>query len=458
MELEIFKSSYGYYNLRTKNGSPTEEMIRYLKENGYRWSYNNNCWYPSTNNAKGKNLRGDFVSEFQKRFFAPEENEPKIKVDNSFEQKSQPSKEDISPKNDRTVQLERLVAELRAQLQQDKEKIAELEAKLKSIDKKQENPSILIGANEKTDVSDDIRSSQEYEAKKQFSPQPVTLEEILSVMELNPEMTSEGKIRVFDIQRGEYIDNFGDEEFTNAEEIFERLDTYIYDYFIHDMEEQLEAVGVDIDKANTLSDLCSLYQKEIEKGNSRLSEDELNLAFGIVHPDTVILPEPDRQMSVENNVESSVTESPLVSQKDMKQIRAQCREILKKVILRLRKPIWLSFLSMKAAADFQKKIAPTQKFLTPFILRITSSKRCGILWILMLRMPRLYWSRLPEPEDLQKTAPIMSLPCTKLMKRPQESIRFFIQKRISFKEHIKNSSLMMASGLKRRTMSSQNMM
>ena len=330
MELEIFKSSYGYYNLRTKDGSPTEEMIRYLKENGYRWSYNNNCWYPSTNNAKEKNLKGDFVSEFQKRFFAPEENEPTIKVDNSFEQKSQLSKEDISPKDDRTVQLERLVAELRAQLQQDKEKIAELEAKLKSIDKKQENPSILIGANEKTDVSDDIRSSKEYEAKKEFSPQPVTLEEILSVMELNPEMTSEGKIRVFDIQRGEYIDNFGDEEFTNAEEIFERLDAYIYDYFIHDMKEQLEAVGVDIGKANTLSDLCTLYQKEIEKGTSQLSEDELNLAFGIVHPDTVILPELDRQMSVENNVESPVTESPLVSQKDMKQIRQQCREILKK--------------------------------------------------------------------------------------------------------------------------------
>lgn len=32
MELEIFKSSYRYYNLRTKNGSPTEEMIRYLKK------------------------------------------------------------------------------------------------------------------------------------------------------------------------------------------------------------------------------------------------------------------------------------------------------------------------------------------------------------------------------------------------------------------------------------------
>ena len=498
MKVEIFKSSQGYYNLRTNNGKPTEQMINYLKENGYRWSRKNSCWYPATNEAKTKNLREDFVQDFQKNFSNTE----------AEEQQS----------DEKTVQLERLVAELRAQLQQDKEKIAELEAKLKSIDKKQDNPSILMTANEKTDVPNDIRSSQEYimntldkmietaatkeqtqaekivlkenqndedltvtpqelslvksvlpliqyvstlryaqneerdffigkikeiaesvknapeigttdgmkehriilrysqssgtetlvteigkdgeafgfqclngdlqnaewgyinlnevknirgmevdyhlpygmsverwlykrapelfpeyaafaasrvqisdnEAKKQFSPQPVTLEEILSVMEFNPEMTSEGKIRVFDIQRGEYIDNFGDEEFTNAEEIFERLDTYIYDYFIHDMEEQLEAVGVDIDKANTLSDLCSLYQKEIEKGNSRLSEDELNLAFGIVHPDTVIFPEPDRQMSVENNVESPVTESPLVSQKDMKKIRAQCREILKK--------------------------------------------------------------------------------------------------------------------------------
>ena len=69
MELEIFKSSFGYYNLRTNGGKPTEEMTNYLKQNGYRWSSHNNCWYPATPEAKEKNLHEDFVTEFQKRFF-----------------------------------------------------------------------------------------------------------------------------------------------------------------------------------------------------------------------------------------------------------------------------------------------------------------------------------------------------------------------------------------------------
>ena len=77
MKLEIFKSSYGYYNLRTIDGRPTEEMVNYLKENGYRWSRNNNAWYPATNEAKNKEKNEQLVSNFQKRFFDPATQEQK---------------------------------------------------------------------------------------------------------------------------------------------------------------------------------------------------------------------------------------------------------------------------------------------------------------------------------------------------------------------------------------------
>ena len=72
MELETFKSSYGYYNFRMSGGKPTEEMLNYLKTNGYRWSGKNRCWYPATSEAKNVELNEKFAGEFQKRFFAAE--------------------------------------------------------------------------------------------------------------------------------------------------------------------------------------------------------------------------------------------------------------------------------------------------------------------------------------------------------------------------------------------------
>ena len=68
--LEIFKSPYGYYNFRITDGKPSEELVTYLKGNGYRWSRNNNCWYPATSGAKEANLHDDFVAKFQKKFSA----------------------------------------------------------------------------------------------------------------------------------------------------------------------------------------------------------------------------------------------------------------------------------------------------------------------------------------------------------------------------------------------------
>ena len=128
---------------------------------------------------------------------------------------------------------------------------------------------------------------------------PVTLEEILDVMEFNLEPQKSGTFKIFDRQLGEYKDNRSllpdtDENnwtFTNAAEIFERLDIYINDYFIHDMEERLVEGGVTLRGDETLEDLCACAKQQLEAGITTVSEGELNLAMGIVHPETVIMPE-----------------------------------------------------------------------------------------------------------------------------------------------------------------------
>ncbi len=174
MKLEIFKSSYGYYNLRTINGRPTEEMVNYLKENGYRWSRNNNAWYPATNEAKNKEKNEQFVSNFQKRFFDPATQEQKSfgqelfereqrkqayrdahglnqnkennnngmheleeVVDNSLDYQANETvvktlAEDIAKKiiGEKTAQFEALIAELREERRKDQEKISKLEFEL----------------------------------------------------------------------------------------------------------------------------------------------------------------------------------------------------------------------------------------------------------------------------------------------------------------------------------------
>ncbi len=132
------------------------------------------------------------------------------------------------------------------------------------------------------------RNSYKYEQK------PVSLEEVLGVMDMRPDYKEDGSFMIYDIQKQEYIsswvgweDDNGAAVCKDASEAFERLDIYINDYYIHDMQEQLEAVGVEISGNETLSDLCNLYKAELEKGNTKLSEGELNLAMGIVEPDTV---------------------------------------------------------------------------------------------------------------------------------------------------------------------------
>lgn len=155
---------------------------------------------------------------------------------------------------------------------------------------------------------------------------PVSLEEILSVMEMKPEVTSEGKIKIYDQQRQEYIDNrslFSDSDddnwsFYNAAEIFERLDIYINDYFISDFEEQLEAGGVTLTGNETLKDLCDYAKEQLEAGITTISQDELNLAMGIVNPDTLIMPEgfieqkKTTTFSLQNQKESLAKEEQMI--------------------------------------------------------------------------------------------------------------------------------------------------
>lgn len=149
---------------------------------------------------------------------------------------------------------------------------------------------------------------------------PVTLEDILGVMEMVPEATTDGKFKVFDQQRNEYIDNTENDlasdddnnwTFNNAAEIFEHLDVYINDYYINDMINQLEAAGAGPASSESLEDLCLLYKRELEKGNTQLEAGELNLAMGIVNPDSVIMPVLEQKHSI--NKETSLSDEKELS-------------------------------------------------------------------------------------------------------------------------------------------------
>lgn len=163
----------------------------------------------------------------------------------------------------------------------------------------------------------ELFSEHSVNENKTIGIKPVTLEEILDVMDMRPDYTQNGNFMIYDTQRQEYISGWVgmDEEdgaaiFHDAQEAFERLDIYINDYYIHDMQEQLESVGVEITGNETLSDLCKLYKAELEKGNDKLSIGELNLAMGIVAPDTVIY---EQRPSVEKNPENTLQPGQNVS-------------------------------------------------------------------------------------------------------------------------------------------------
>lgn len=163
----------------------------------------------------------------------------------------------------------------------------------------------------------ELFSEHSVNENKTIGINPVTLEEILDVMDMRPDYTQNGNFMIYDTQRQEYISGWigMDEEdgaaiFHDAQEAFERLDIYINDYYIHDMQEQLESVGVEITGNETLSDLCKLYKAELEKGNDKLSAGELNLAMGIVEPDTVIY---EQRHSVEKKLESTLQPGQNVS-------------------------------------------------------------------------------------------------------------------------------------------------
>lgn len=151
------------------------------------------------------------------------------------------------------------------------------------------------------DKESELYSETEHKTSVVISP--VKLSDILGVMDMRPDLSNDGKLKVWDIQREEYIDN-GNEEyiFESAADIFERLDSYISDYFIDDMVEQPNDAGVGPASSETLEELCRIYKNELEKGNDKLDIDELNLAEGIVNPDTVII-DIKPEISVENKKE-----------------------------------------------------------------------------------------------------------------------------------------------------------
>ena len=177
-----------------------------------------------------------------------------------------------------------------------------------------------------------------FNKKEVFTPRPVALENILARMDFQLEVSENGKLMVYDTQRGEYLDNENDvdvdnamREFNSAKEVFDRMDSFIRDYYFADMQEELDKIGVDTSSAASLADICELYRTEFEKGQTRLSETTLNWALGIVHPDTVVMPEGFVPEMSENKKQIIERKNDVhASKKDIKKIREQCREILKK--------------------------------------------------------------------------------------------------------------------------------
>lgn len=157
----------------------------------------------------------------------------------------------------------------------------------------------------------ELFSEQSVNNNNTIEIKPVTLEEILDVMDMRLDYTANGNFMIYDTQRQEYIsswvgmeDDNGTAVFSNAAEAFERLDIYINDYYFNDMQEQLEACGIEIKGNETLSDLCKLYKTELEKGNEKLSPGELNLAMGIVEPGTVLYEQKlAKEMSEEKTIQ-----------------------------------------------------------------------------------------------------------------------------------------------------------
>ena len=120
MKLEIFKSSFGFYNLRTINGKPTEEMLKNLKANGYHWSNYNNCWYPATFEAKNLERNKKYVEDFKNTFFPEKSVQPEIIETENAENKNNKS---FNNTEEEIAYLKDLVNELQEERKKDLERI-----------------------------------------------------------------------------------------------------------------------------------------------------------------------------------------------------------------------------------------------------------------------------------------------------------------------------------------------
>lgn len=274
MELEAFKSNYGYYNFRMNGGKPTEEMVNYLKENGYRWSRNKNCWYPATSEAKEKNLHEDFVADFQKRFFDPGMQEQKsfsINIDEQgLENIAKFSAESaVTNEKNRIAYLEELLEQFREEHKKDQEKIAKLEAII------QNQNSVRI-INEKSQFESEVKSNK----VQHENGYVLTKAGSKDFGEINPEIASEihhesGKIRLetgfhnengqgfgeVHIERSERLKQLKENGFDNARDFIEYVSDN-YDAIYEGRNNTLIIVKKD-EKSNIA--YLSLKQNKVDK-------------------------------------------------------------------------------------------------------------------------------------------------------------------------------------------------
>lgn len=137
--------------------------------------------------------------------------------------------------------------------------------------KDRKSMSAVIGKLKENKIGFNVsRSSQEgmrytlkalkEEVKRDKNKYEKLFDEMLEYMEFRLVKYPDGTFGLIDLQGGN-LGNIEDDRFDNALQLLDRLDIYYEDYFIRDLEEQLEEVGVDTSDLDTFEDFLQYRDK-----------------------------------------------------------------------------------------------------------------------------------------------------------------------------------------------------
>lgn len=118
----------------------------------------------------------------------------------------------------------------------------------------------------------------------------MNLAEILTQMEFTLE-EKDGKYQVFDNQRGEYLDNGEDDEgklkfdFEDAEEVIDRMEIYLNNYYLNELSENLSDINGF--EAGSWEDIYNFANENKEKFNFEDFKGDLEVLNYLIHPETL---------------------------------------------------------------------------------------------------------------------------------------------------------------------------